>query len=217
MTPRRTCDGQRRAVGAAVGRAARRLGAERGPAASRSTRRRSSVSGSSRASACSTSAAASGASCASSRTAAPSRSASTPPRRCSSSPGRRVPEADLRVGDMESLPYDDDTFDLVTGFTSFFFANDMVAALREAGRVAKPGGPGRDPGLGRARTLRPRGDEGDRPAVLPASASRRAARSRLSEPGVLEALAAQAGLTPEETFTTSWAYLFPDEETSRAR
>ena len=54
---------------------------------------------------------------------------------------RRVPEADLRVGDMESLPYDSDTFDLVTGFTSFFFANDIVAALREAGRVAKPGAP----------------------------------------------------------------------------
>lgn len=51
----------------------------------------------------------------------------------------RVPGADLRVGDMESLPYDDDTLDLVTGFTLFFFANDMVAALREAGRVAKPG------------------------------------------------------------------------------
>ena len=54
---------------------------------------------------------------------------------------RRLPEADLRVGDMEALPYDADTFDLVTGFTSFFFANDMVAALREAGRVAKPGAP----------------------------------------------------------------------------
>ena len=36
-------------------------------------------------------------------------------------------------------PYADDTFDLVTGFTSFFFADDMVAALREAGRVARPG------------------------------------------------------------------------------
>src|SRR5262245_5270613 len=29
----------------------------------------------------------------------------------------RVPEADLRVGDMESLPYEDDRFDLVTGFS----------------------------------------------------------------------------------------------------
>jgi ubiquinone/menaquinone biosynthesis C-methylase UbiE len=52
---------------------------------------------------------------------------------------QRLPDADLRVGEMEALPYEDDTFDLVTGFNSFFFANDIVAALREAGRVAKPG------------------------------------------------------------------------------
>src|SRR5918994_7193979 len=54
----------------------------------------------------------------------------------------RLPDADLRVGDMEALPYEDDTFDLVTGFNSFFFANDIVAAVREAGRVAKPGAAG---------------------------------------------------------------------------
>src|SRR5215207_5761897 len=53
----------------------------------------------------------------------------------------RVPEADIRLGDLQALPYDDDTFDVVTGFTSFFFADDMVAALREAGRVARPGAP----------------------------------------------------------------------------
>lgn len=54
---------------------------------------------------------------------------------------KRVPDADLRVGEIEALPYEDDTFDLVTGFTSFFFANDIVAALGEGGRVAKPGAP----------------------------------------------------------------------------
>jgi SAM-dependent methyltransferase len=48
---------------------------------------------------------------------------------------RRVPEADLRVGDLQFLPYDDGVFDLVAGFNSFFFAANMVAALREAGRV----------------------------------------------------------------------------------
>src|ERR1700752_4333486 len=53
----------------------------------------------------------------------------------------RLPEADLRVGEMEALPYEDDSFDLVCGFNSFFFANDTVAAIREAGRVAKPGAP----------------------------------------------------------------------------
>src|SRR5262245_15020798 len=50
----------------------------------------------------------------------------------------RLPDADLRVGEMEALPYEDDSFDLVTGFNSFFFATDIVAAVREAGRVTKP-------------------------------------------------------------------------------
>jgi ubiquinone/menaquinone biosynthesis C-methylase UbiE len=53
----------------------------------------------------------------------------------------RVPEAHVRVGEMEALPYEEDTFDLVTGFNSFFFAADLVAALREARRVSKPGAP----------------------------------------------------------------------------
>src|SRR5687767_12155006 len=49
----------------------------------------------------------------------------------------RVPEAELVHGDIQALPYADDTFDLVTGFTSFFFADDMAAALAEARRVAR--------------------------------------------------------------------------------
>jgi hypothetical protein len=36
-----------------------------------------------------------------------------------------------------------------------------------------------------------------------------------SEPGVLEDLATQAGLTPEGAFDTSWAFQFPDEDTMR--
>jgi ubiquinone/menaquinone biosynthesis C-methylase UbiE len=49
----------------------------------------------------------------------------------------RVPEADLRLGDLQTLPYDDDAFDLVTGFGSFFYAADVPAALAEAARVAR--------------------------------------------------------------------------------
>ena len=52
----------------------------------------------------------------------------------------RVPAADVRVGDLQFLPYPDDAFDLVAGFNSFFFAADLVAALREASRVARPDG-----------------------------------------------------------------------------
>ena len=51
----------------------------------------------------------------------------------------RVPAAELSLGDMQALPYAEDTFDVVTGFNSFFFASDLESALREAGRVARSG------------------------------------------------------------------------------
>jgi SAM-dependent methyltransferase len=49
----------------------------------------------------------------------------------------RTPHGELRVGDIEALPYDDDSFDVVTGFSSFQFADDHEQALREAGRVSR--------------------------------------------------------------------------------
>jgi SAM-dependent methyltransferase len=127
----------------------------------------------------------------------------------------RLPQADLRVGEMESLPYEDETFDLVTGFNSFFFASNIVAALREAGRVAKPGapvviqvwGPHHRNDLEAmkeiARPFMP-----PRPADAPPEPD-------YSQPGVLEELATQAGLTPHDAFDTSWAFEFPDEHTMR--
>jgi SAM-dependent methyltransferase len=124
----------------------------------------------------------------------------------------RVPEADLRAGDMESLPFADDAFDVVTGFNSFFFAADMVAALREVGRVAKPGAtvviqvwgpPGRcdlSAMKDAFRKLLPPPDP-DAPQPPP-----------LWKPGVLEEIATAAGLTPESSFDTAWAYEYPDED-----
>jgi SAM-dependent methyltransferase len=47
----------------------------------------------------------------------------------------RNPAGDFRVGDMESLPWPDSAFDAVTGFNSFPFAGNPVAALAEARRV----------------------------------------------------------------------------------
>lgn len=52
----------------------------------------------------------------------------------------RVPEGDFRHGELLSLPWPDGTFDYVTGFNSFQYATDPVAALAEARRVLKPGG-----------------------------------------------------------------------------
>jgi len=125
----------------------------------------------------------------------------------------RLPKADLRVGEMEDLPWGDDTFDLVTGFNSFFFANDMVAALREAGRVAEAGAPVVIQVWGAhercdleamkqlARPFLP-----PRPLDAPPDPD-------LSQPGALDALATQAGLTPEVEFDTTWALEYPDADT----
>jgi SAM-dependent methyltransferase len=53
---------------------------------------------------------------------------------------RRVPGAELVQGEIQSLPFPDDVFDAVTGFNSFQYAADPIAALREARRVTAPGG-----------------------------------------------------------------------------
>lgn len=49
----------------------------------------------------------------------------------------RTPEGDFRVGDLEALPWEADSFDLVTGFSAYQFADDKVKALSEAGRVSR--------------------------------------------------------------------------------
>jgi SAM-dependent methyltransferase len=49
----------------------------------------------------------------------------------------RVPEGDFRAGDIEALPWQVDSFDVVTGFSAFQFADDKVRALREAARVSR--------------------------------------------------------------------------------
>jgi SAM-dependent methyltransferase len=52
----------------------------------------------------------------------------------------RLPDADLREGDMEFLPFGGTAFDAVLGVNSFQFAGDPRRALREAARVVRPGG-----------------------------------------------------------------------------
>ena len=50
----------------------------------------------------------------------------------------RNPDADLQVGDMQALPWDDSTFDMVTSFRGIW--GTTPGALAEAFRVLKPGG-----------------------------------------------------------------------------
>lgn len=125
----------------------------------------------------------------------------------------RLPASDLRTGEMEALPWPADSFDLVTGFNSFFFADDMVAALREAGRVAKPGahvviqvwGAHEQCDLEAMKHLA-------RP-FLPPRPPDALPDPDFSQPGLLETLASDAGLAPETTFDATWTLDYPDTET----
>jgi SAM-dependent methyltransferase len=124
----------------------------------------------------------------------------------------RVPEADLRMVDMQFLPYEKDRFDVVAGFNAFFFADDMTAALREAGRVARPGGavviqvwarPERNDLEAMKVVARP---------YFPAPPPGAPAPPPLWQTGVLEEMAASADLVPEEAFDLRWAYEYADSE-----
>lgn len=50
----------------------------------------------------------------------------------------RLPDADVRVGDMAALPWADDSFDVVTSFRGVWATTR--GALGEARRVLRPGG-----------------------------------------------------------------------------
>jgi SAM-dependent methyltransferase len=52
----------------------------------------------------------------------------------------RLPDADLRVGDIQDLPFDDGAFDVVTAFNVVQYAAEPRAAVAELARVTRPGG-----------------------------------------------------------------------------
>lgn len=111
----------------------------------------------------------------------------------------RVRGGDLRVGDMEALPWPDASFDVVTGFNSFFIAADMNSALAEARRVLRPGG-------SFAMTVFGRPERCDSTAVFATAAELmpdaagggRSAGPQLHDEGVLEETVAKAGLHARE-------------------
>jgi ubiquinone/menaquinone biosynthesis C-methylase UbiE len=51
----------------------------------------------------------------------------------------RVPRGDFRTGEMERLPYSNQTFDVVAGINAFQFAASPVTALQEARGDLLPG------------------------------------------------------------------------------
>jgi SAM-dependent methyltransferase len=123
----------------------------------------------------------------------------------------RTPSADLRVGDIQEMPYDHGDFDVVTAFNSIQYAVDPAAAVAELARVCRSGGlvaigvwgdPARCETEGlfaRLRSLAPP------PPGTPAPLA-------LSEAGVVEDLLVKAGLTvqggAEVPFPIAFATLY---------
>ena len=127
---------------------------------------------------------------------------------------RRLPDADLRVGPMEELPWPDASFDVVSGFNSFQFAANLVGALREAGRVARPGGLVAICNWALYRELFELFDV-LREALAPEAEDEPPGpdRPRVGEPGVLESLATAAGLEPGAAREVNVPYEAPDQDT----
>ncbi len=125
----------------------------------------------------------------------------------------RVQSGDFRTGEMEELPYADQTFDVVTGFSSFQFAANPIKALQEASRVSRTGTVviavfGKPEESEATAYIKAMG------SLLPPPPSGAPGPFALSADGALEALAIKAGLTPSIVKNVACPWDYPDEETA---
>ena len=115
----------------------------------------------------------------------------------------RLPDATLVVGAMESLPFADHAFDVLTGFDAFQFAADPAGALQEAARVGVAGCPIVIAAWGRPEHC-------EAAAYLKAVGGSDA--FALSQPPAMEAFAAAGGLVGGELRNVDCVWDYPDEE-----
>jgi SAM-dependent methyltransferase len=123
----------------------------------------------------------------------------------------RNPDSDVRVGDMQDLPWADATFDLVTSFRSIW--GTTPAAVDEAHRVLRPGGRlaftcwgnvGKSPGAWAFEPFQWATEE---------RVQHQADMVQLGRPGVGEAFLGDRGFDVSERFEVAWALEFPDPAT----
>jgi SAM-dependent methyltransferase len=124
----------------------------------------------------------------------------------------RVPGGTFASGDLESLPFADASFDVVTGFNSFQYAGDSTGALKEARRVTRAGGvvaivtwgpPEGMPAAALVAALRP---------LLPAPPPGAPGPFALSNETALRGFAEAAGLEPVEIFDVESTFCYASLE-----
>ena len=122
----------------------------------------------------------------------------------------RSPEADLRVGDMNALPWDDASFDVVTSFRGIW--GTTPSAVAEAYRVLVPGGRVGLTVWGHIKASP--GAWAFAPFTLAAEAKvqNQAAMVALGRPGAGEALLSEIGFTDVERIDVPFVFEFADPE-----
>ncbi len=126
----------------------------------------------------------------------------------------RTANGDFRVGEMESLPWFDNTFDVVTGFNSFQSAANTVNALREARRVARPRGRVAVTVWGPEEKCETSATTAAILKFLPHRPQTPEHPVPLSTPRRLEELMVEAGLEPLKSGEITCSFLFPNLDTA---
>jgi SAM-dependent methyltransferase len=127
---------------------------------------------------------------------------------------KRVPQGDFQVAEMETLPHPDHTFDAVTGFNAFQYAARPVGALREAHRVAKPGGVIAIAVWGLPEQCEAAGHLKALGALMPPPPPGAPGPFALSDEAKLKAFATEAGLTPVAVVDVACPWIYPDLDTA---
>jgi SAM-dependent methyltransferase len=123
----------------------------------------------------------------------------------------RNPVADIRVGDMQELPWDDESFDVVTSFRGIW--GTTPGAVEEACRVLVPGG---------RLAITVWGNVGKSPGAWMLAPFTWATEDKirhqadmvaLGRPGVGEAFLAERGFVVDDRFEVPFVFEYPDPET----